>query len=188
MKRILCILLVALLALSGCRSSAGEVEPAVTQETQATESSEAVEFTQESEPDTGVAGENLPEDGGDTLTLGDGGCLRVPYTVNQSSVRYITSASQLPDYEELRGYDDAYFETKALLLVLESVGSGSVEVSIADVTVEGSRAVVTLSHELQGDLGTADMATWLLWAEVEAGLDCQWSVANPALKPEAESY
>ena len=30
------------------------------------------------------------------------------------------------------------------------------------------------------------MATWLLWAEVEKGLEGTWEIVNPALTPEGE--
>jgi len=32
------------------------------------------------------------------------------------------------------------------------------------------------------------MATWLLWAEMEQVMEGQWSVGNPALKPNASAY
>uniref|UniRef100_UPI001C9E8AF7 hypothetical protein n=1 Tax=Klebsiella pneumoniae TaxID=573 RepID=UPI001C9E8AF7 len=84
----------------------------------------------------------------------------------------------------LAGYDEAYFVEKALVVVYETVSSGSVQVDIA--SIDGG--VVTLSHEMSGNVGTADMATWLLWAEVDAGLDYTWSVANPAVEPNTSTH
>lgn len=124
---------------------------------------------------------------GTELVIDDTGKVRIDYTVNRSSVQYITSASMLPDYEELKGYDDAYFQDHALVLVIETVSSGSAKVGIDSIFVDGVNASVVLSHEMPDGMGTADMATWLLWAEVETGLECEWSVANPAIQPKAEA-
>ena len=132
-----------------------------------------------------VTGESVE---GTALELGESGKARITYTENRSSVSYITSASMLPDQDELKKYDDAYFKDHALVLVTETVTSGSIKVGIESVTVDGDQAVVTLSREMSGDFGTTDMATWLIWVEVETGLDCQWTVANPALKPAGEAY
>lgn len=131
---------------------------------------------------------NLNETEGDSdLSIKNQGKLRIPYTVNRSSVQYVTNADQLPDYAELAGYDDAYFQDHALLLVVETVSSGSAQVGIQSINIEGSTAAVTLSHEMQGT-GTTDMATWLLWAEVEPGLNFQWSVSNPALPSATQTH
>lgn len=125
----------------------------------------------------------------DRLLLKKQGKLRIKYTVNRSSVQYITSADRLPNYEELAQYDDAYFEKHALLLVVESVRSGSVDTGILSVSIEEDCGAVTLYHEMpQGAANTSDMATWLLWAEVEPGLECRWSVVNPALRSATAAY
>lgn len=116
------------------------------------------------------------------------GKIRISYTGNRSTVRYITSASQLPDYEVLEAFNEEYFQTGALILVVETVSNGSVDVAISRITVDGNRASVTLSHEMRADAGTADMATWLLWAEVDRGMDCQWVLENPALKSDSAAY
>ena len=112
--------------------------------------------------------------------------LRLTYNGNVSSALYVTSAAQLPDYPELSAYDDAFFKDHALVLVQESVSSGSVEVGIESVSLKADHtAVVALTHQGpgEGQVGTADMATWLLWTEVDTGLeDYQWTVANPALE------
>ena len=126
-------------------------------------------------------------EGSSDLTIGSQGQLRISYTGNRNSAQYVTSAGQLPDYPELAGYDDAYFQDHALLLVTETVSSGSVQLAISSVAIDGTSAAVTVSHDLPGTAGTADMATWLLWAEVETGLDYQWSVANPALPSDAQA-
>lgn len=121
------------------------------------------------------------------LTLGKTGKTRIPYTVNISSVKYITSMNQLPEYEALAEFDEQYFREKALLLIFETVNSGSLQVEIDSVTVEGSNAVVTLSHNTSG-MGTDDMAVWMLWAEVPQGLSLQWSISNPAVESGNSKY
>lgn len=116
---------------------------------------------------------------------------RITYTNNRSSVVYVTSVAALPDYEELKQYDEDYFKEHALLLVTETVNSGSTDVGIQSVFVKGSVGTVTLSHrmpDLNDAVGTTDMATWLMWIEVEQGLNCQWKVANPALKSDTVRY
>ena len=68
----------------------------------------------------------------------------------------------------------------------------TVEVGIESVSLKADHAaVVTLTHQGpgEGQVGTADMATWLLWTEVDTGLeDYQWTVANPALESQLSQY
>lgn len=176
------------LTLGGCRASgAGQSS----ETTGGTTAAAAPDTTAAVIPDT--TGTTVPQDVPDTtpsgraLSIDGAGKLRITYSGDYNSVRYVTSASALPDYEELKQYDDAWFETHALVLVIETVGSGSVDVGIESIYVDNGTATVTLSHELDG-AGTADMAAWLLWAEVETGLDCQWAIANPALESDASQY
>lgn len=122
------------------------------------------------------------------LQLGKTGRIRVTYTINMSSIRYITSVEQLPHYEELKQFDEAYFREKALILVFETVNSGMVQVDIESVTLNGNTASVRLAHNTSSGVSTGDMATWLLWAEVDRGLIYQWVVENPAVKSEASEY
>lgn len=181
MKRMLCILLTLALLLCGCQSAALTPDETQGQTEEMTENETEVDIIEIETP-----GVTLPmggEDGQDPVAFENTGCVRVAYS-NISSVRYITSADQLPDHEALAAYDDAYFAEKALIVVYETVGSGSVKVGIESI----DNGVVTLSHDLPGDVGTADMATWLLWAEVDAGLDYTWSVANPAVQPNTSTH
>lgn len=183
----LCLLLLLSL-LAGCRTSAGENDTPETEATKPVEQNtvtvteippEDVEVTVPKEGLTIGAGES-------DLAIGNVGRIRVDYTGNISSVRYITSADQLPEYPELQGYDEAYFRENALLLVLETVTNGGVEVGIQGIRVDEDRALVQLSHEAQGDLGTAVMTTWLVWAEVAPELNYTWTVSNPAVESQTE--
>ena len=97
----------------------------------------------------------------------------------------VTRVEDLPAYEALDGYRNAeYFATKALLVVVDTVTSGSVKVSIDSV----GNGTVTLAKEMSGDVGTADMATWLLWAEVDQGLTENWSITNPGVQSNLSKY
>lgn len=187
MKRLMCIVLaLTMVLLCGCESAGMMSDPTASQTEGTTEEATGAQLnvTEIVEPDFTVPRVTQPTAGGEPVTVGESGCVRVDYTTNISNVRYITSADQLPDNEALAGYDEAYFETGALVIVMESVSSGSVKVSIESVEA----GVVTLGHEMSGDVGTTDMATWLLWAEVEQGLDYEWSVANPALPSNVSAY
>lgn len=182
MKKLICLLLSLLLLLTGCRSAGPARSDAANQPSES-------ETTQATEPswDTGPSQDTTvirPADA--PVTMGQTGKLRIAYTGNRSGIRYITDPSQLPDYPELAGYDEAYFQERGLLLVTETVTSGSVNVQVQSIVVENGVAIVTLDHKLPTGLGTTDMATWLLWVEVDAGLDLTWVLSDPALKPDAE--
>lgn len=146
----------------------------------------------QSDPGVGVVigGDDFAPAQGDPVDDDAKGAVRIPYEGNESTVRYITSASQLPDNEELAGYDDAYFQQNALVLVTESVNSGSIEVAIDSIrqTDRGSEVVLYHSRPEESQATTDDMATWLLWAEVETGKEGIWTVANPALPNTAVKY
>lgn len=124
----------------------------------------------------------------DQLAFEKWSMVRLPYSGSYNSIRYITDASQLPNQKELSEYDDAYFRQKALVLIVQTVSSGSLRLRVQSIDVDGGVAAVSLSKHFQGADGTCDMATWLLWIEVDAGLDYQWIVAgqNQSLPVERE--
>ena len=68
----------------------------------------------------------------------------------------------------------------------QSVSSGSVDVSIKAIqkTETGYGVVLSYGDSRKDQVGTNDMATWLLWAETEQGQDGTWEIVNPALTPE----
>ena len=178
MKKLICLVLSLLLLLTGCRSAGSVPSDATTQPSESeTTTPQAADPTETTENTT----VSLPVNG--PVTMGQTGKLRITYTGSNSGVRYVTDPSQLPDYPELEGYDEAFFRDHSLLLVTETVTSGSINVEIQSIMVEDGMAVVTLDHKVPTGVGTADMATWLLWVEVDAGLDLTWVLANPALRP-----
>ena len=68
--------------------------------------------------------------------------------------------------------------------MVDTVTSGSVKVAIDSV----GNGTVTLSKEMSGDAGTADMATWLLWAEVDQGMTENWTISNPGVQNNLSKY
>ena len=175
MKKLICMLLAFVLVFSGCASSAPIEEP--------TEPQETLEATETDPPEVTLHIEEKETEA--TMETSATGAQRIEYKQNASSVRYVTRVEDLPPYEALDGYRTAeYFETKALLVVVDTVTSGSVKVSIESV----GNGTVTLGKEMSGDAGTADMATWLLWAEVEQGLTDTWTVTNPGVQNKLSAY
>ena len=175
MKKLICMLLALMLVFSGCASSAPVEEP--------TEPQETLEATQTDPPEVTLHIEEKETEA--VMETSATGAQRIEYKQNASSVRYITRAADLPAYEALDGYrNDEYFRTKALLVVVDTVTSGSVKVAIDSV----GNGTVTLSKEMPGDAGTADMATWLLWAEVDQGLTENWIVTNPGVQNNLSKY
>ena len=179
MKKLICMLLALMLVFSGCASSATAEAPTEPD----TEPQETLEATETDPPEVTIhIDEKETESSMETSATG---AQRIEYKQNISSVRYITRVGDLPAYEALDGYRNAeYFETKALLVVVDTVTSGSVKVAIDSV----GNGTVTLSKEMSGDMGTADMATWLLWAEVDQGLTENWTVTNPGVQNNLSKY
>ena len=175
MKKLICMLLACMLVFSGCAPSASVAEPTEPQATlKATETDPPEVTLHIAEKETEA-----------TMETSATGAQRIEYRQNASSVRYITRVADLPAYEALDGYrSEEYFETKALLVVVDTVTSGSVKVSIDSV----GNGTVTLAKEMSGDVGTADMATWLLWAEVDQGLTENWTVTNPGVQNNLSTY
>lgn len=176
MRKLTCLLLALLLMLTACTSGGETTEPTRTTET-IQNVTEPAETTAPSSEETKSPIKPLPgETDGILLPYANPGKARVSYEGNRSYVRYITSVAELPEEEVLAVYDEAFFEHSALLLVVETVSSGSIRVEMGDIFLSGDTARVTLKREMSGDVGTADMATWMLWAEVEKGLSCGWEL------------
>ena len=188
MKKLICMLLALMLVFSGCGQQTAEPAPSEEAANPGTEASGNLEASEVDPPEVTLhTGEGQSQGQGvqQFQVAGATGAERIEYKQNASSVRYITRVEDLPDYEALDGYRNAeYFETQALLVVVDTVTSGSVKVSIGFL----GDGTVTLAKEMSGTLGTADMATWLLWAEVDQGLTDTWTVTNPGVQNNLSTY
>ena len=197
MKKIIALLLAALLLLTGCEAAdiRSTTAPETTGAAETEEASVAASVPETTEapegfnfptsPNGSIMGPMVP---GESLAFANPGKVRIAYTGNVSYVKYITSVEQLPDVEALAGYDAEYFENHALLIVVETYSSGSMQVELEDIRVSGDTAVMSLKRTMDGEVGTADMATWLLWAEVEKGLDYTWCIKDRPQEPVGEKY
>ena len=162
--------------LCGCQGVAEPTGSEVTLPQQITEPTHKIE-----------PGIHLPtQNPGTPLPFQNSSAVRYTTQGRPCYVRYITDASQLPNVAALKQYDESYFKEHALVLVAETANSGSTTVEIASIAVLDGVATVTLSHTLSEDFGTDVITTWLIWAEVEVGLDYRWTVANPAMQPDVE--
>lgn len=118
--------------------------------------------------------------GSQSVTLESPQKLRINYQQGVgNSVTYVSSVDQLNTYglydsDKLAAYDDSFFENKGLVLVKYTVNSGSTQVSLGSADRVNNMVSVHVDAQPAG-IGTSDMATWLLWAEVDKSLgDCQW--------------
>ena len=182
MKKVICLLL-ALLILTGCQSGApAESNPTtVPEESQTAQTVPVEEVTQPEAP-----WPTLPE--GTQVALSDPGKARLTYEGSVRYARCITCVEELPDLEALKGFDEEFFREHDLLIVLETLGSGSVQVDLDSVVVQDGEAVVKLSRKMNGQMGTADMATWLLWATVDKGLGLTWKLENSNLPTNVQTH
>ena len=194
MKRIICMFLM-MLFLTGCGTGhpAGTSAPAVTTQPQPatsepnlSEPEETLAWTEVTVPETiPFATVDIGTAQGEPLEFANPGCQRVEYQGNRSFVRYVTSAEDLPGEEALGKYDAEFFRTQALVIVYETVSSGSVKLELEKIAVDGDVASVFIRRTMSGEVGTSDMATWLLWAEVEKDLVYSWEIANRSGLPGA---
>lgn len=185
MKKIICILTALMLLLTGCQTVGGETTPAETTAPPAEATTPVGETTVPTLPMNPVIGATEP---GDSIAFSNPGKMRIVYTGPRSSVQYVTSVAQLPAEEWFQDYDEEFFKTKALLIVVETVNSGSVQLEIESIRVSGDTASVEVKRTMSGDVGTTDMATWMLWVEVSNELDYNWVLPNSTNLPEGEKY
>ena len=191
MKKILCLLLAAFL-LAGCQSADEGAEiPAGTTVAPAETATVPTETAVQEETTVPMLPLNpiiTPTQPGDRLDFANPGKVRIAYTGDRRYVRYITSVDQLPTEEALKGYDTAFFENNALVIVVETVTSGSMQLELEGIYLNGDTATVTLKRSMPGDVGTTDMATWLLWAEVSREWDYNWTLETGNKQPKTEMY
>ncbi len=189
MKKMICAILALMLVLTGCQATGGETTAPVETTLALTEGTQPQETTFPTLPEIGIAtGPVLGGLEGDQLAFENAGKARLQYQGNRSYVRYVTSVEDLPPECSWEGYDEAYFQTKALLIVVETLNSGSVQVELEAIRVEGDTASVHIKRTVAGEVGTTDMATWMFWAEVDKDLNYKWSLANASQLPAGELY
>ena len=129
---------------------------------------------------SGFAGGGTGAVGSQSVTLENSGKLRIAYQQGAgNSVTCVSSVDQLNRFglygsDKLAAYDKHFFDSKALVLVKYTVSSGSTQLSLSSATRVSNMVSVHVDAQSAG-MGTSDMATWLLWAEVDKSLsDCQW--------------
>ncbi len=189
MKKMFCAILALMLLLTGCQVRGGETTPSDETTLAPSAESQPQQTTFPTLPESGFnPGSVLGGQEGDLLPFENAGKVRLNYEGNRSYVRYVTSVDQLPPEGSWTGYDEAYFETGALLIVVETLNSGSVQVELEAIRLDGDTASVVIERTMSGDVGTTDMATWMLWAEVEKGLEYEWILANSTQLPQGEKY
>ncbi len=178
MKKIICIVLAALL-LTGCQAVGDPTDPIQTTvaPTQSGDPTETA-IPETTVPQTIVPETQAPVAENDEISFTDPGKARIAYEGMRSFARYITTPEELPELPELADFDSAFFETHALVLVVETVNSGSVQLEIDKMIRSGDEATVHLKRTMSGEVGTSDMATWLLWAVVSREYDCSWKLES----------
>lgn len=165
LKASACLLIAAAL-LTGCRSSKNPTTVAPTDPTAPT----LTEGTR-GEPDIGI-----------DVKFKVLGTQNIKYTLNISRAKYVTSVDELPNYEALEEYDEAWFKEHALLVIYETVPGGKITVDIDSIKLDGARADITLARKYDGKISTTSNVVWLLWAEVERDLHYTWNITNPTLE------
>ena len=88
---------------------------------------------------------------------------------NYPSTQVIRSVTELTSYDSTLPYDDAFFESHALLLIRLMETSGSIRHLVTDVTGDDSKLTVSIDR-LRPDIGTMDMAAWHILIELPAGV------------------
>jgi hypothetical protein len=188
MKKYICLLLAVLLLLTGCQTAAPAETTAPAESTALAETSPILIQEDSTVPIQTMPNLVIGGVEGEELAFCNPGKVRIGYSGDRRSVMYITDLDQLPDEEALKDYDEAFFEKSALVVVVETVGSGSVQLEIESIHITEGTATVTLKRSMPGEMGTNDMATWMLWAEVDKGLEYKWTLHNATQLPEGEKY
>lgn len=125
------------------------------------------------------------------IKFSDGGIARITYDYNRSEAKVITNIQDLSPYNEIKElvkYDEDYFNTSSLLLIAQTTNSGSIGVSVEAIAAIDKVLKIKLGYTVP-EIGTADMATWLLWVELDKNYDeFLGEIINPATKPGLSAY
>ena len=75
--------------------------------------------------------------------------------------------NEVPSFNEVTaGYDEDFFGTHTVIMAYVSSGSGSFRYGIRDVGIDGSALCLNVVQTNHPEVGTDDMAGWLVMAEV----------------------
>lgn len=75
--------------------------------------------------------------------------------------------NEIPSFNEaVSEYDDSFFAEHSLILAYVTAGSGSLRFDIRDVCRDDSSLCLNVVQTNHPEAGTADMAGWLVMAEV----------------------
>lgn len=75
---------------------------------------------------------------------------------------------EVPSFNKAtEGYDDAFFENNYLLMIYVTSGSGSLRYGVSGVSIENGELCVHVKLTNNPEIGTCDMAGWLIAVEAE---------------------
>lgn len=131
----------------------------------------------------------LPKD--NLIKFLEGGIARITYDYNRSQSKVLSNIQDLSPYNKINGlakYDEEYFNTSSLLLIIQTTNSGSIGVSVEAIGAIDKVLKIKLEYTVP-EIGTADMATWLIWVELDKDYDeFIGEIINPATKPGLSAY
>lgn len=75
--------------------------------------------------------------------------------------------NEVPSFNDaVSEYDDSFFAENSLILAYVTAGSGSLRFGIRDIYIDGASLCVNVVQTNNPEVGTTDMAGWLVMAEV----------------------
>ncbi len=73
----------------------------------------------------------------------------------------------IPSFDELtKKYDDGYFKDNSLIVCYVSSGSGSNRYGVKKIYNDGHNFRITITQTISPEVGTCDMAGWMIFVEV----------------------
>lgn len=181
MKRIIsifCMSALMSLSLIGCASGGSEGDPMVGEKTSS--------IPQTTKKVSGFATGDVSV-GAEYIAMDNENQMRKTELASMNSIECVTSMDQLKKYAWianglLDSYEESFFEDKALVFATITVTSGSTKLSFGDAKVVNNVVLLGIKTE-RPTLGTNDMATFLLWAEMDQKYaDCTWQFADKYLQ------
>lgn len=95
--------------------------------------------------------------------------VKVIHSVNEMN-RYLKNETHMSEalVEACSKYDESYFQSQLLIIVLLEEGSGSIRHEVEKVGTDGSKAIIDITT-IVPEVGTCDMAYWHVLIEPESG-------------------